>query len=365
MHRRAAWLLLGLSLLAASCDVEPTVDSVAEARGAVQNGKLAMGDDAVVGIYLDNVILCTGTLITPKVVVTAAHCLVPQELMGHSITELEIHVGPDVFNPVQKLAVAEGLAHPSFDFATMNLAGNHDVGLIRLTAPASITPVPMMSKTSATALKKGLLLRVLGYGVTGPGLMDYGTKREAAATIGTLAPDWIRLSPAAMCAGDSGGPYLATLDGVEYVVATHSHGNCQTDSEGSRLDPVIDDFIAPFVAKDCPEDGTCDPTCAGAGAVDPDCACAADSVCNPDCSSDTGDPDCVCVSDGRCDTDCPETPDPDCPPPHPPVTQPKPSNSGCSMATSDGADPGKIAVITVAAVACSLVLSRRRLRPSV
>ena len=351
-------VLVGPAVALSGCEVESAGDGerrrdpVGEASDAVIGGTADLADSAVVGIYRNEIILCTGTLVTPKVIVTAAHCVIPQSLSGHDITEVEVHIGADVFHPDQTYAIAEAAAHPSFKTTTMSLVANHDIGLIRLTEPASIPPIPLVShEVAKAALVDGAPLRVVGFGITSAGGMDYGGKREAQTTLGNLADDFITLGSGVMCEGDSGGPYLASANGVEYVVGTHSSGNCATHNQGSRIDDVIDDFIAPFVAADCMADDVCEAFCAPLGIADPDCACAAD---------------------GECDTTCDAGADPDCQAAPPPLEDPEPDpeESGCSVSSpTQGGSPARASssALSVGGLALSLVAfgalrTRRRAR---
>lgn len=248
----------------------PADEGVGRQKSAVRGGAADRGDASVVAIYGEGIVLCTGTVISPRVIVTAAHCLHPDLLSGHNLSEVEIRVGSSAFFPDRHLAIADGVYHPDFDPANLNLLGNPDVGLIRLAEPIDVPPIAIHRGELLDELLVDAPLRIVGYGVTAFGEDDYGTKREATAQIKSIPEDSISLRPAAMCAGDSGGPYFFESGGQEHVVAVHSNGNCTTSSEGTRLDVVYESFVRPFVEQDCVADDYCLELCETI--ADPDCA---------------------------------------------------------------------------------------------
>ncbi|MDQ0347198.1 S1 family peptidase [Ancylobacter vacuolatus] len=154
---------------------------------------------------------CTGVVLAPQVLLTAAHCVEPAA--DYAVVVFE--AGTPRLIPIDRKAV-----HPSFDpnsFATRR--PTPDLALVRLSEalPAAFRPAALTAEMALPP--KRTAFTVAGYGVTKDGDgKSAGTLRTVSLpSIGTTGGIMVRLSDGAAkgaCTGDSGGPVL-----IEGVVA--------------------------------------------------------------------------------------------------------------------------------------------------
>lgn len=148
---------------------------------------------------------CTGTLIAPDVVLTAAHCAVPA-VFGYVSFSLDPFLGDGVTGDVRALVMHQ---HPDFNPGTeyIDLARpRHDIGIIILEAPIEVPAVEQI--TAAAPLAAGAPLDLVGYGRTHYAVNSPGEKRTAHVNVDQLAAREFATMPDGPqpCLGDSGGP---------------------------------------------------------------------------------------------------------------------------------------------------------------
>jgi hypothetical protein len=214
---------------------------------------------------------CSGTLIHPRVFLTAGHCTAALEyyLAVGIVTDVGVSF---LAEPVGKpwLEITQMMTHPGFGHDSGDLK---DVGAMVLAAaaegvaPATVAPAGFLDELQAQgALKQGndraLLLKV-GYGaslVWPPPMIYYEDQRQSAfSQFQNLRPAWLQMSQnhaatneGGSCYGDSGGPtFWATDQGELVLVALTSWGDTQCVATGVdyRIDiPQTLDFVAGVIA---------------------------------------------------------------------------------------------------------------------
>ncbi|MEW5847998.1 MAG: trypsin-like serine protease [Myxococcota bacterium] len=217
-------------------------------------------------------VMCTGTLIAPDVVLTAAHCLDASLLtLGFgTVQEQKMYVSaePDLTALAQQsteefpddaVEAHSWAHHPEFDpdaFNSVNGPGNfHDVGLLFLSRPFPRTPAYVITATESAELAEGKDLDIVGWGqqtVTNgpldpppPGTV--GRKVCAQSFLNELGTHEMQVggdnTTQRKCHGDSGGPsYLrVTADGDNLrLVGITSHAYDQEDCNKGGVDTRAD-----------------------------------------------------------------------------------------------------------------------------
>ncbi|HWH21270.1 MAG TPA: serine protease [Solirubrobacterales bacterium] len=210
---------------------------------------------------------CTGTVVAPRVVLTAGHCV--EDLESSSIVEpSEIRVATGISNlehiPPEKVSlVSQVLVYPHFDPALLH----GDAGLLILSSPVAAKPIELAGKTDGSLYSAGRKLKVAGWGIDrfdgndqahipdqlqsavvpidaargcSNGVSRFYGFFDAARQLCTLDSPQFKVTP---CNGDSGGPAIATRsDGTPVEVGIVSMGDftCSPDSPAvyTRVDQI-------------------------------------------------------------------------------------------------------------------------------
>lgn len=297
-------IALGLCA-AAACTAGPAVDSH---TAPVVGAEVATGDPEVVALVTSSGrIFCTGTLVSPQVVLTAAHCIA--ESGGDPA--VAAYFGNDIMSSGARVAVSSYMAHPGW---TGDLSGGHDLAVLRLASPQDPALVKPMNRADLAA-HLGAPYRAVGFGIHDRETRELdGKKRVGYFEIARTTGDYVEIrdvdpdGATAICQGDSGGPGFITIDGVEVLAGVHSYSiqGCFNPSGDARPDLYLESFIQPFIDAN---DVTCraDDQCVRLGcSADPDCQpCGPDGTCATGCA--VPDPDCttselgeICRADSQC-----------------------------------------------------------------
>ncbi len=224
----------------------------------------------ITAVFIDGDVGCTGTLVAPRVVLTAGHCA--QGIKGVSFE------ASDIDGLRAEYAVERIVAHPRW-------ARTYDVAIVILDEDVPVEPAVIARGCALDALTAGAAVDVVGYGAVDARGRRYDDQLQAGSTL-IIDPECLseekgcnlEVSPGGelaaggngvdACLGDSGGPiYLETSDGMLLAGVT-SRGFDDADlacSEGGiyvRADAVAD-WIEQEAGVELPT-----PTCDAAGTPD-------------------------------------------------------------------------------------------------
>jgi hypothetical protein len=247
----------------------------APTASAIVDGELDSRHDEVVFVgqqivfpgMIANGQACSGTLVAPTIVVTAAHCsLLPPGAPSLPLcsaaqpvfcVQYVVRQGDNMRAPDAETTARSFTLHPSF-CATCDFFANHDLGVITLNTPLD-GPYAKLPKSGSLEkrFKKDKQTTIVGFGTDSPTAppTSLGPRRSGKANASLFAPNTNLLQlpvpskknrDAVACNGDSGG---ALIQG-RTLQAVISFGDtaCGGPTFAYRLDTAsARSFLASFV----------------------------------------------------------------------------------------------------------------------
>jgi len=218
---------------------------------------------------------CTGTLIAPDVVLTAAHCTYGFEQFGLEFRGVTFD---NVYDPGTSV-VYPGTPYPHPDFHFPGPGSDapwwgQDIGVVVLDEdvagirPASLPSAGLLDQMAKDGDLKDQRFTVVGYGVTevthepgsgAPVFGERGTRRYAVSSFSALNQDFLRVSinpstdDSGACYGDSGGPNFlgagpSETDVIASIGSLKGDIRCQAMNDTYRLDtPSARAFLGQYV----------------------------------------------------------------------------------------------------------------------
>ena len=182
---------------------------------------------------------CSGTLISPTVFLTAAHCAEDGELVGVTF-DADYQAGDKVY-------YGTFYSDPLYG---QKQSDPHDIAVVVFDkAVKGITPAQLPTAGSLSSLSGSQTFTSVGYGAyevtNGPGGHRYlydDVRMVATGTLNAINPAWLRISMnpstgnGGTCYGDSGGPnFLGTTNIVAAITIT-GDAVCRSTNVVYRLD---------------------------------------------------------------------------------------------------------------------------------
>ena len=218
--------------------------------------------------------ICSGTLITANVFLTASHCtlfytqdLAPQGFVAFVSLDQSIPFGALTSNKTDLLSVAHVVSNPNFN---QSQSDSGDIGVlilerdVRGVTPATLPSCGLLDQLVAqNGLKNatftnagyGLQNRVVGGGV--PFFQDINPipRMFSFSSFNSLNGTNLRLSQnnstgnGGTCFGDSGGPNFLTVNGQQLIVSITITGDavCRSTNVDYRTDTVSAQGFLAFV----------------------------------------------------------------------------------------------------------------------
>ena len=247
MYRALVAVLLLATLLLIAAPVQAITYGVLDGTGHPNVGGLVSPTQYSDGTWL----YCSGTLISPTVFLTAAHC-------DEGTARVTVTFDPD-YQAGDPTYTGTWYADPLYD---QKQSDPHDIAVVVFDKPVKgIVPARLPAAGSLSNLSASQQFTSVGYGAyevtKGPGGHRYlynDTRMVATGTLNATNPAWLRNSMnqatgnGGTCYGDSGGPNF--LGDTDIVAATTITGDaiCRATNVDYRLDtPSARAFLGQFV----------------------------------------------------------------------------------------------------------------------
>ncbi|HEX6152765.1 MAG TPA: serine protease [Solirubrobacterales bacterium] len=275
LGRRAGATVICCSILALLLSLPAIASAKDGAQASIIGGRAATVEEFPSLAYIEARLgqggsACTGTVVAPRVVLTAAHCIEDLE-RGLFTPAGNFAVATGTTTPGKSLRenvfrVVETYVFPGFDPGSLT----GDAGILVLDRPTTAPPIPLAGPADAALYEGGAPVQVAGWGLTRPNAVDGPDSLRATSMVVQTPSFCVRktrrfyppYSPASHvctldlpsrksggCFGDSGGPLIGQrADGTPVELGIVSTGGpfCST-----KLPNVFTrvDFVSTWVSQ--------------------------------------------------------------------------------------------------------------------
>jgi secreted trypsin-like serine protease len=172
---------------------------------------------------------CTGTVISPRVILTAAHCVEDLDLGGFTPpSAYKVATGrttPTEDEAGNVLPVSSTHVFPGFDPGTVR----GDAALLILASPTSAPAMPLAGAADAALYAGGAAVHLAGWGLTAPRAKSIPKSLRSTSTV-VLSPASCKKRTRSFSPTYSGAVAMCTTDPPDYA-----NGGCFGDSGGPAI----------------------------------------------------------------------------------------------------------------------------------
>ncbi|MBI5534416.1 MAG: trypsin-like serine protease [Deltaproteobacteria bacterium] len=310
MRAPVIFVVAACALALSGCGDEPI--RIGKVAAPIYQGARETGEPWVVAVYYQRpgttkLRLCTGSVIAPRAVLTAKHCVFDEVTSGTwtpvAASAFTVAVGDDITSAqgvIRELGVNSIVTTPG-DYTQADALAGNDIALLKLNGDVGVEAKPVSLQAPVIDDE----VRIIGFGFTEND--DLGLKFAGTATVNKVDTGVFETNgPSWTCSGDSGGPALHTGRGEIVGVTSLGPAGCNTPrSIYTRVDKHAE-LLAEVLGVPAADSGACSGDgCAESGSPGGceggDCADASDdsAATPPGVSGDTTGSDSGCATTSR------------------------------------------------------------------